>query len=198
MSQASLSHADGDGKTIAGGAVLVRKEHSYAEFKEVQWSVNNTNGFPFSNTSRLLKFELRRPPKNESIEDIEISWVEENPTAGDVTKLPTFFNCVDSIRVMINNKEVVDLKSIQGIRVEWRDRLYTRYNNERQRDHAWNWRTGNPSIHDPVTNVLRPITILAGQSSPVLYASMSDILGGVFDNLPWNRLTQRLPQKLTK
>jgi hypothetical protein len=89
---------------------------------------------------------------------------------------------------MINNKEVVDLKSIDGIRTEWRDRLYTRYSNERQRDHAWNWRTGNTSLHDPVTNVLRPITILAGTSSPVLYASMSDVLGGVFDSLPWNRL----------
>ena len=178
-------HADGDGKTIASGGVVVRKEHSYAEFKEVQWSVNNPNGFPFSNTSRLLKFELRRPPKNESIDEIVICWEEENPTGNPVTKLPTFFNCVDSLRVMINNKEVVDMKNIYGIRTEWRDRLYTRYNNHLERDYAWNWRTGNATLE--VAGLIDPVTINAGDSV-TLYASMSDILGGVFDGLVMSKI----------
>jgi hypothetical protein len=182
----SHTHADGDGKAIASGGVLVRKEHSYAEFKEVQWSVNQVSGFPFNNTSRLLKFELRRPPKNEKIEDIVIKWTELNPSGVDVNKLPTFFNCVDSVRVMINNKEVVDLKSVQGIRTEWRDRLYTRYNSKAERDYAWNWRTGNTSL-ETGSGLISEITLLAGGQRQ-LYASMSDLLGGVFDGLCWSRI----------
>jgi hypothetical protein len=179
----SSSHtiSDGDAKAIAAGGVIVRKEFSYAEHKEVQWSVNETNGFPMTGTSRLLKFELRRPPKNEKIEDIVICWEEQNPSAADVTKLPTFFNCVDSVRVLLNNKEVVDMKNIHGIRTEWRDRIYTRYGEEQQQDYAWHWRTGTQTQH--VGDLLTPIVIVAGGTSAVQYASMGDLLGGVFDGL---------------
>ena len=93
------AHQDSEGRVIASGGAVVRKEHSYSEFKEVQWTVNQTNGFVFNNTSRILKFELRRSQRNERIEDVILEWDETNPTGVDVTKLPTFWNCVDSIRV---------------------------------------------------------------------------------------------------
>jgi hypothetical protein len=167
--------------------VEVHKEYSYSEYKEVQWSVNEVNGFGFSNSSRILKFELRRPPANERIEDVQISWNETNPTGVDVSKLPTFFNCCDSIRVKLNNVEVVDLKSIDGIRTEYKDRLHTRFKTESERDYYWNWTTGvNPVFFDG-SGLITPLLIPAGESR-LCYASMSDLLGGVFDGLPWSSL----------
>lgn len=183
----SHSHQDTEGKVIASGGAIVRKEVSYAELQEVQWTVNQPNGFEFNNTSKILKFELRRSPRNERIEDVIIEWLEENPSGVQVSKLPTFWNCVDSIRVLINNKEVVDLKQIQGIRTEWRDNLFTQYKNEADRDYAWAFRTDQVSLQEPVTGLIRPLIIPAGESFRC-YASLRDIMPGVFSGLSWKNV----------
>jgi hypothetical protein len=180
------THSDTDGRTIAHGSVEVRKEHSYAEHKEVKWNVNDPQ-FQFNNTSKLWKCELRRSPRNEVLEDVVISWKEVNNEAVDVEKLPSFFNCVESIRVQINNREVVDMKTgIYGIRQEWRERLYNRYRNTNEQDAAWSWRTGQLALHTGALQ-LQPITVPAG-GEVQCYASMSDLLGGVFDGLPMRRI----------
>ena len=50
------------------------------------------------------------------MEDTILSWQEANPTLVDYEKLPTFWHGLSSLRVLINNKEVVDLKTPEGIR----------------------------------------------------------------------------------
>ena len=180
------NHTDSEGKTIASGGVVGRKETSYSEYDDIQWSINQPTGFGFSNSSRILKFELRRPPKNERIEDLVIEWTETNPSAVNVTKLPTFFNCIDSMRVLLNNKEVVDYKAHHGIKVGYRDGLYTRFKTKEERDRNWNWTTGQDELED-AAGMARPFTIAAG-GTQLCYATFANLLPGVFDNLNWGNL----------
>jgi len=179
-------HQDSDGKVIASGGAVVRKESSYSEYREVQLTVNQTNGVVFNNTSRILKFELRRSPRNERIEDVILEWEETNPSAVPVVKLPSFWNCIDSIRVLLNNKEVVDWKSIHGIKNEWRDRLFTSFKNERDRDYNLAYKADAGGLQTPA-GLIQAITIPAGESR-TMYASFNDILPGVFHNLSWKNL----------
>lgn len=187
-----MSAKNTEGRLIASGGVEVHKEHSYAEHKEVQWSVNEPNGVVFNSSSRVLKFELRRSPRNEKIEDVVISWRQRNPSVAAVNVLPTFWNCIDSIRVQLNNTEVVDLKNIYGIKTEWKNQLLTRFKTLEERDYHWNWCCPNlaaptDKFFSVATGVIQPTLIGAGQFVE-FNASFSDILPGVFDGLPWNNL----------
>jgi hypothetical protein len=184
-----MTTTDSDGnKLIAKGSSRVIKEHSYSELKQFQWNVNQPQGFGFQ-ANRLLKFELRRPPTNDRIMDLVIEWEEQNPGGLDVEKLPTFWNCVEHLRIMINNKEVCDLKEIQGIKQEWFSRWIENHQHESTRDAHWHWCAGEATFDDPAIPeaIVTPV-IPAGGGIRQFYASFKDIISH-FCMLPLNNIS---------
>ena len=122
-----IQHNDAEGRIISSGGVVVRKENSYSEMTEFQWNVNQNQFALNTHANKIIKFEFRRTPRNDRIEDVVIRWTEENPSGVDYRKLPTFWANLASLRVLINNKEVVDLKTPEGIRNEWKTNLFARH-----------------------------------------------------------------------
>lgn len=184
-----MTTTDAEGnKVIAKGSSRVLKEHSYGEMKQFQWNVNQPQNFGF-NDNRLLKFELRRPPTNEQIMDLVIRWDENNPTAVPVRKLPTFWNCCDSIRIHINNKEVCDLKDVQGIRTEFRSRLLENHQNANTRDNHYYWQTGiSPIDNFAISPELFNVPVIPANDSLRFYTSFKDIINH-FCSLPLNQIS---------
>ncbi len=185
-----IQHNDTEGKIISSGGVVVRKEHSYAEFQEVQWNINQNEFTQNTLGNRIIKFELRRTPRNEKIEDIQLRWEEENPTGVDFNKFPTFWGCLGSIRVLINNKEVVDLKTAEGIRNQFKTCLYARHRDRQERDYHWSWITrGEPFLQDSTLgDPLMNVPLLTAGETRRYTATMNDILPGIFESLPLDKI----------
>ena len=184
-----LLHSDADGRIIGSGGYVVRKEHSHAEYQDVEWDVNRRDGWTFANAgSDQLKFYLRRKSRNEMIEDVFVEWQETIglDSVDAILKFPTFFHLIEQVRVLINNVEVVDIKHHEIIQNLYRTSLHTkRAGSEREADYHWGWiqetrnqmLIGNNAYHLPI---VQPQDI--GVRS--FRATFMDILGGVFESLP--------------
>jgi hypothetical protein len=159
--------------------------------QEVQWNVNQ-NEFALNTIgTKIIKFELRRNPRQERMEDMVISWEEFNPTAVDYMKFPTFWGNVRSCRVLINNKEVVDMKTPEGVRMEYKTNIFARHRERVERNHHWAWITQgtSPYLQDPaVAAPLLENPIIPAGESRQFSATIHDLLPHVFEGLPMDKI----------